>query len=276
MAQRTKVNIWREKRRRQEEWERTADLLLEDMQRFLPASMEPTILSSVKDYMVAKYDQAENYYDRLVVRHEAIKIQIRDVEKQLADLTAHAQALSAVTRDEGPIIEAAVRGYDVGFTRETFRRAMEQVSSCTARLAVCDAKYMMLRTRNESLEQEVQKHRTILQRREQELERTRHILTRVEAERDRSSRTADYVIHQANDLERRLRETDKLYRAVKRSQQDYKSAHSATSAPAAFGRRPARTSTEPWTKLQRETCLPLVPPQATVSSILGFTHNIID
>lgn len=224
MAQRTKVNIWREKRRRQEEWERTADLLLEDMQRFLPASMEPTTLSSVKDYMVAKYGQAENYYDRLVVRHEAIKIQIKDVEKQLADLTAHAQALSAVSGDGGPSKGAAVRDYTDSFTRENFQKAMEHISSVTARLAVCDSEYVMLRTRNESLEQEVQKHRSILQRREQELERTRHILTRVEAERDRSSRTADYITHQANDLERRLREIQELYRAVKRSQQGYKSA----------------------------------------------------
>ncbi|KAG6360474.1 hypothetical protein INS49_011536 [Diaporthe citri] len=82
MAQPTQSNTWIEERSRQEGRERAADLLLEDMQRFLPAVMDPTTLSAVKDSTVTKYGQTENY-DKLVVRHEAIKAHIRHVEERL-------------------------------------------------------------------------------------------------------------------------------------------------------------------------------------------------
>lgn len=203
MAQPTQSNIWSARRTEQEERERAADHLLEDMQRFMPTAMDPTTLSAVKDYMVTKYGQTANH-DKLVVQHEDIKIYIRELEKWLADITARAQDLSvgsggAMTPD---------------FTRENFQRGLERIVYVQTRLVVCHSDNMMLRTRNESLEQEVQQHKSILQRKQQELERTKQALRRVEAERDRSNRTADYVIHQANDLERRLRETDRLYQEI--------------------------------------------------------------
>lgn len=213
MAQPIQSNFWSEERSRQEEQKRAVDLLLEDMQRYLPGATDPTTLSAVRDYMVTKYGHIENY-DRLVLRHEAMMIHIRNAEKQLADLTAQAQALSAAPGDMRP-----------DFTQENFRKALGRLTAVQARLVASDSKYMMLRTRNESLEQEVKQHKSILQRKEQDLERTKHILERVGAERDRWSRTADYVIHQTNDLERRLRKTEELYQELKRSQQGHTSAH---------------------------------------------------
>lgn len=140
------------------------------------------------------------------MRHEDIKTYIRGLEKGLADITARAQDLSAGSGAMTP-----------DFTRENFQRVLERIVYVQARLVVCHSNNMMLRTWNEPLEKEVQQHKSILQRKQQELERTKQALKRVEAERDRSSRTADYVIHQANDLKRRLQETDKLYQEIKRS-----------------------------------------------------------
>lgn len=212
-----------EKGIQQQERENAVDHLLEDMQRFLPTALEPMTLSAVRDYMVTKYAQAENN-GKLVMRHEAIKILIRDVERQLAELTTHAQALSAASNNGGAAAETFLQQYPL--SQENFQEAVKLAVEVQARLVVCDSEYMVLHTRMESLEREVQHYKEILPRQARERdrarrklqeteERTKHIVERVQAELDRSSRATDYLIHQANDLERRLLEMEKLYREAK-------------------------------------------------------------
>lgn len=246
-----------EERSQQEEREHAVDHFLEDMRRFIPTATEPMTLSAIRDYMVTRYDQIENY-DKLVIRHEATKILIRDAERQLKDLTEHAQALSAASRNGGAAEEAVLRQF--GFSQENFQEALSLAVALRARLVVCNSEYTVLHTRTELLEQEVQQYKAILQRQAEERERAKHILERVETERDRSSRTIDYVIHQANDLERRLQETERRYQEAKRSldlrthahsHQGHTSAQGATPEPARCDTRPKRTSAERWMDLQR-------------------------
>lgn len=216
--------------------------------------------------MVMRYGQTEDY-DKLVMRHGAIKILIRDVERQLAELNTHARDL-AEAHDHGVTgEEALLRRY--GFSEANFRRVLDQIINVRARLSVCDSEYMILQTRTESLEQDVQLYKALLEMRAQqrvqekheEIVRGQRLVERVKAEYNRLSRTADYVIHQANDLERRLQKAEKLYRGAKRaldlvmgerSQQGQMSTHREMPKLARFKTWPTRTGEEPSMNPQRE------------------------
>lgn len=108
---------------------------------------------------------------------------------------------------------------------------------------------------------EVKALREKLQRVEEERDRVSRQLHSVEAERDRAHRTAEYVIHQANDLGRRLKETETLYQGASRyieglcnagSQQGHTTARRVVSAPAGPGAWPTVHSTMPRTEPQKE------------------------
>lgn len=260
------LNSWSELRGQQDKYEQAANHLLEDMQRFLPNPLDPTTLSAMRNYMVTRYGQIEKY-DKHVMRHDAIKMLIRDVERQLAELNTHAKDLAAAHGFGAAGEEALLRRYS--FSEANFRLVLDQIINVRARLAVCDAEYMILQTRTESLKQDVQQYKAILERstqtraqeREEELVRSERIVERVEAEYDRSSRTADYVIHQANDLELRLQKTEKLYEGTKRaldlvmgarSQQGQMSAHREMPALARRKTWPTRTGEEPSMNPQRK------------------------
>lgn len=252
------LNSWSEFRRQQDKWEQAANHFLEDMQRFLPNPLDPTTLSAMRNYMVTRYCQTKEY-DKLVTRHDAIKILIRDVEGKLAELDTHARELAAASDHGIAGDEALLRRH--GFSEASFLQVLDQIINMRARLAVCDAEYMILKTRTESLEQEVQQYKAILERsaqqraqeREEDLVRSERMVERVEAEYDRSSTTADYVIHQANDLESRLQKTEKLYEGAKRaldtvmgarSQQGQMSTHREMPALARYKTWPTRTDVE--------------------------------
>lgn len=236
------------------------------MQRFLPNPLDPTTLSAMRNYMMTRYGQTEDY-DKLVMRHDAIKILIRDVEGKLAELNTRARDL-AEAHDHGVTGEEAVlRRY--GFSEADFRRVLDQNINVRARLSVCDADYMILQTRTESLEQDVRQYKALLEisaqqrarEKEEELVRSERIVERVKAEYDRSRTTADYVIYQADDLERRLQKTEKLYEGTKRaldhvmgerSQQGQMSIHREMPKLARFKTWPTSTSEEPSMNPQRK------------------------
>lgn len=257
---------WSELRGRQDKLKQAANHLLGDMQRFLPNPLDPTTLSAMRDYMVTRYGQTVDY-DKLVMRHDAIKILIRDIEGKLAELNTRARVLAEAHDHEVTGEEALLRRY--GFSEAEFRRVLDQIINVRARLSVCDADYMILQTRTESLEQDVQLYKALLemraqhgvQEKQEEIVRGQRLLERVNAECDRSRTTADYVIHQANDLERRLRKTEKLYQGAKRaldlvmgerSQQGQMSTDPEMPKLARFKTWPTRTGEEPSMNPQRE------------------------
>lgn len=260
------LNGWSELRGQQDKCEQAANHLLEDMQRFLLNPLDPTTLSAMRNYMMTRYGQTEDC-DKLVMRHDAIKSLIRDVEGQLAELNKHARGLAAAFDHGVTGEEALLRRY--GFSEANFRIVLDQIVNVRARISVCDADYMILQTRTESLEQDVRQYKALLEisaqqrarEKEEELVRSERIVERVKAEYDRSRTTADYVIHQADDLERRLQKTEKLYEGTKRaldhvmgerSQQGQMSTHREMPKLARFKTWPTRTSEEPSMNPQRE------------------------
>lgn len=214
------MNSWSEFRKQRDKCEQAANHLLGDMQRFLPEPLDSTTLSAMRNYIMMRYGQTEDY-DKLVMRHGAMKILIEDVERRLAELNTRANDLAAA-HDHGVTgKEDLLRRY--GFSEANFRRVLDQIINVRARLSVCDSEYMILQTRNESLEEDVQLYKDLLemcaqhraQEKHEELVRGERLRERVKAKYKRLSRTADYVIHQAKDLERRLQETEKLYQGAK-------------------------------------------------------------
>lgn len=261
------MNSWSEFRKQQDKLKQAANHLLEDMQRCLPNPLDPTTVSAMKNYMVTRYGQTEDY-DKRVMRHDAIKILIEDVERRLAELNTRANDL-AVAHDQGITGEGdLLQRY--GFSEANFRQALDQIINVRARLSVCDSEYMILQTRNESLEEDKQLYKSLLemstqhraQEKHEEIVRGERLSERVKTEYKRLSRTTDYVIHQANDLERRLQETEKLYQGAKhaldlvmweRSQQDQMSTDPEMPALARSKTWPTRTDVkDPSLNLQRK------------------------
>lgn len=105
-----------------------------------------------------------------------MNILIRDAERKLAVLDTHAKALTEALAEGGQ-----AQGADVGeysFNRENLVRAVIQVTSLKARLVSFSINYAILHGQDESLQQQMQEYKSILQSREEELKRTKHILMR--------------------------------------------------------------------------------------------------
>lgn len=278
MEQSTKSNPWTEEDIKQDEREKAVDHLLKDMQRSLPTTLEPRTLSAMRNYMVSKYGQTE-HYEKLVLRHESMKILVRDAKRRLADLDAHAKALPKALAEGGQAQDAVAQDYS--FSQENFVRAVSQIATLRAQLVSFDIDYLTLRGQHESLQQEMQEYKRKLESRERELEskeeelkRTKHILTRASAAHDRASTTADYAINQADDLERRLQETERLYQYAKRSVEFLTSLRSHGASRSRLDAWPTRTSTGPWTCAQRECESTQYRPVKPKSSFEGFFDQL--
>lgn len=197
------------------------NFVLEDMRLYLPSGIEPNTWSAMRNYMVARLGQYKDF-DNLLLRNASIEIMNNDGMRRLSDLIIHAGELFAAFVQLGPMTGAALQSFV--FSEERLLDATRQLAAYEARLVECDAQFVLQRNLNDALDRVFARTKSVLQMREQELEqaqrtiqekdeelkRTKHILQRVEAERDRSSRTADYVILQLGDLERRLKEAENI------------------------------------------------------------------
>lgn len=264
-----------EERSRHEERENAVNIVLQDMQRFLPAPMEPMALAAVRDYMVTTLTRLEQprHFDTLMIRNASMEILIRDGTTRLINLITHARTLLAALTEVAPANGAALREYN--FSVESFHRNLTHLNALEARLVVCDVEYMALRSQKDKLQRESEQTRGVLQRRaaereearktlqerEEELKRTKHILERVEAERDISRRTADYVTHQLHDLQRRLEEAERVSQGPNRtvglplnslSQRDHAAAARALPAPGGAETALTAAHTAPWMAPQQD------------------------
>lgn len=278
MEQSTQFNPWAEENIKQDERRTIVDHLLKDMQRSLSMTLDPRTLSAMRNYMVSKYGQTE-HYDTLVLRHESMKILITDAEKRLADLDTHAKKLHKALAEGGQVQEAVARDYC--FSQGNFVRDLRHVAALKARSVWSDIHYANLNKQHESLQQEMQEYKSNLESREQELKRTeeelernKHILMHAEATRDQANTTADYVINQANDLERRLQETERLHQCAKRSVELLTNLRSQGASRSRFDAWPTRSSTGPWTDAQRESGSTQYRPVEPKSSFEGFLDQL--
>lgn len=216
---------------RRQDRENAVNLVLKDMQRFLPAEIDPATFAAMRDYMVTKLSRSPTF-DESFIRKSSIEILIKDATERLHNLYDHAHVLLTELSKGQPAGEAPLHTY-YGFSEENHYRVLKHNAALEAQIVQCDSEHMTLRTRNQLLEESLEFHQDMLKRtarereqarrmirqRDHELEeerkRSKRAVERAETERDRANRTADYLFPQLHDLETRLREAEQLYESSK-------------------------------------------------------------
>lgn len=216
---------------RRQDRENAVNIVLKDMQRFLPAEVEPAVLTAMRDYMVTKLGRSQTF-DKFYLRHASMEILIKDATERLHNLYDHAQVLLTEFSKGHPDGEAFVHTH-YNFSEENYYRVLKQNGALEAQRVQCESEYVTLRTRNQLLEESLEFHQDMLQRTvrereqaremvlqrdyelEEERKRSKHVVERVERERDRANRTANYLFPQLHDLETRLRDAEQRYGSTK-------------------------------------------------------------
>lgn len=260
MAQSTHIGFPSLKDKRNQDRENSVNIVLKDMQRFLPAEIEPSVLGVMRDYMVTKLGRYQTF-DKFYIRNASMEILIKDATERLHNLYDHAHFLLTEFSKGHPDGEAFLHTH-YGFSEENYYRVLKQNGALEAQRVQCDSEHVALRTRNQLLEESLEFHRDMLQRTarereearrmvlqrdyelEEERKRSKRVVERVEGERDRANRTANYLFPQLHDLETRLRDAERLYESSKCSADRVINTRSEQGQTPAVRDMPASTGTD--------------------------------